>query len=125
MNERYYNCLVKLEEYNSEYVTGALARGIPEWRIMLKDVLPNAMIPIVTMFGLSVGGLLGGATVIETLFSWDGIGNMAVTAIRMRDYPVIQAYVIWMGLIYVTVNFIVDISYRLLDPQIRLSTKVE
>lgn len=114
-----------LEELNSDYVTGIRSRGVKEWRILFLHVLPNAMFPIITMLGLSVGGLLGGATIIETLFSWQGIGSMVVEAIRNRDYPLIQGYVIWMALIYVTVNFIVDLSYRFLDPQIRLKGTVE
>lgn len=114
-----------LEELNSNYVTGAWARGIPEWKIIFCHVLPNAMFPIITLVGLSVGHLLGGAAIIETLFSWQGIGNMVVEAIRVRDYPLIQGYVIWMAIIYVVVNLVVDISYRFLDPQIRLKRRVD
>lgn len=114
-----------LEELNANYVTGARARGIPESRIIWGHVLPNAILPIITLIGLSVGHLLGGAAIIETIFSWQGIGNMVVEAIRVRDYPLIQGYVIWMALIYVTVNLIVDIAYRCLDPQIRLRKRVD
>lgn len=114
-----------LEELNANYVIGARARGIPERRIIWGHVLPNAILPIVTLLGLSVGHLLGGAAIIETNFSWQGIGNMVVEAIRVRDYPLIQGYVIWMAIIYVMVNLIVDIAYRLLDPQIRLRKRVD
>ncbi len=114
-----------LEELNANYVIGARARGIPERRIIWGHVLPNAILPIVTLLGLSVGHLLGGAAIIETIFSWQGIGNMVVEAIRVRDYPLIQGYVIWMAIIYVTVNLMVDIAYRLLDPQIRLRKRVD
>lgn len=114
-----------LEELNANYVIGARARGIPERRIIWGHVLPNAILPIVTLLGLSVGHLLGGAAIIETIFSWQGIGNMVVEAIRVRDYPLIQGYVIWMAIIYVMVNLIVDITYRLLDPQIRLRKRVD
>lgn len=114
-----------LEELNANYVIGARARGIPERRIIWGHVLPNAILPIVTLLGLSVGHLLGGAAIIETIFSWQGIGNMVVEAIRVRDYPLIQGYVIWMAIIYVTVNLMVDIAYRLLDPQIRLRKSVD
>ena len=114
-----------LEELNANYVIGARARGIPERRIIWGHVLPNAILPIITLLGLSVGHLLGGAAIIETIFSWQGIGNMVVEAIRVRDYPLIQGYVIWMTIIYVTVNLIVDIAYRLLDPQIRLRKRVD
>lgn len=114
-----------LEELNVNYVIGARARGIPERRIIWGHVLPNAILPIITLLGLSVGHLLGGAAIIETIFSWQGIGNMVVEAIRVRDYPLIQGYVIWMAIIYVTVNLMVDIAYRLLDPQIRLRKRVD
>jgi peptide/nickel transport system permease protein len=114
-----------LEELSGNYVVGARARGIPEWRIMAFHILPNAMLPIITLLGLSIGGLLGGTAIIETLFSWQGIGNMVVEAIRVRDYSLIQGYVIWMAIIYVVVNLVVDISYRLLDPQIRLRKRVD
>lgn len=114
-----------LEELSANYVIGARARGIPEWKIIFFHVLPNAMLPIITLIGLSVGHLLGGTAIIETLFSWQGIGNMVVEAIRVRDYPLIQGYVIWMAIIYVVVNLIVDISYRLLDPQIRLKRRMD
>lgn len=114
-----------LEELSANYVIGARARGIPEWKIIVCHVLPNAMFPIITLVGLSVGHLLGGAAIIETLFSWQGIGNMVVEAIRVRDYPLIQGYVIWMAVIYVIVNLVVDISYRFLDPQIRLKRRVD
>lgn len=114
-----------LEELNSDYVTGARARGISEIQILFHHVLPNAMLPIITLIGLSVGHLLGGAAIIETIFSWQGIGNMVVEAIRVRDYQLIQGYVIWMAVIYVVVNLIVDVSYRFLDPQLRLKRRVD
>lgn len=105
-----------LEELSQEYVTGARARGLSEGRIMLCHVLPNSLVPILTLIGLSVGHLLGGAAIIETIFSWQGIGTMVVEAIRNRDYPVIQGYVIWMALIYVLINLGVDIACHLMDP---------
>ena len=114
-----------LEELSSNYVVGARARGVSEIRIIFGHVLPNAIIPVVTLLGLSVGHLLGGAAIIETLFSWQGIGNMVVEAIRVRDYPLIQGYVIWMAVIYVVVNLLVDISYIILDPQIRIKRGVD
>ena len=114
-----------LEELSSNYVVGARARGVSEIRIIFGHVLPNAIIPVVTLLGLSVGHLLGGEAIIETLFSWQGIGNMVVEAIRVRDYPLIQGYVIWMAVIYVVVNLFVDISYIILDPQIRIKRGVD
>lgn len=114
-----------LEELNANYVIGARSRGIPEIVIVFRHVIPNAVFPIITLAGLSVGHLLGGAAIIETIFSWQGIGSMVVEAIRVRDYPLIQGYVIWMAVTYVFVNLIVDITYRFLDPQIRLKGKVD
>lgn len=105
-----------LEELSQEYVTGARARGLSERRIMFCHVLPNSLVPVITLIGLSIGHLLGGAAIIETIFSWQGIGNMVVEAIRNRDYPVIQGYVIWMALIYVLINLAVDIACHLMDP---------
>ena len=78
------------------------------------------MMTIVTLLALSVGSLLGGTAIVESIFMWDGVGKMAVDAITMRDYPVIQAYVIWMAVIYVMVNLVTDIIYCYLDPRVRL-----
>ena len=114
-----------LEELHSNYVVGARSRGVSERTILLHHVLPNAVFPVITMTGLSAGNLLGGAAVIETIFSWQGIGNMVVEAIRVRDYPLIQGYVIWMAFLYVIINLLVDILYGILDPQVRLKRTVE
>ena len=109
-----------LEELNKEYVMGARARGVREGRILYFSVLKSSMLTIVTLLALSIGSLLGGTDIVESIFMWDGVGKMAVDAITMRDYPVIQAYVIWMAVIYVAVNLITDILYHYLDPRIRL-----
>lgn len=78
------------------------------------------MLTILTLLALSAGSLLGGTAIVETIFMWDGVGKMAVDAITMRDYPVIQAYVVWMAVIYVLVNLVVDLLYHWLDPRVRL-----
>ncbi len=109
-----------LEELGKDYVTGARARGIPFSVTLRKSVLRSCLTTILTLLSLSIGSLLGGTAIVESVFMWDGVGKLAVDAIRMRDYPVIQAYVVWMAVIYVTVNLITDLSYRLLDPRIRL-----
>lgn len=109
-----------LEELNKDYVQGARARGVREQRILFFSVLKVSMQTIVTLLALSIGSLLGGTAIVESIFMWDGVGKMAVDAITMRDYPVIQAYVIWMAIIYVCVNLITDIIYHYLDPRIRL-----
>lgn len=109
-----------LEELNKDYVQGARARGVRENRILFFSVLKASMLTIITLLALSIGSLLGGTAIVESIFMWDGVGKMAVDAITMRDYPVIQAYVIWMAVIYVVVNLITDLVYHYLDPRIRL-----
>ena len=109
-----------LEELGKPYVLGARSRGIPERTILVRHVLKNCMVMIVTLLALSIGDLLGGTAIVETIFQWDGVGKLAVDSITMRDYPIIQAYVVWMAIIYVVVNLVADIAYRWLDPRLRL-----
>lgn len=109
-----------LEELNKPYVIGARARGISERTILIKHVLKSCMIMIVTLLALSIGDLLGGTAIVETIFQWDGVGKLAVDSITMRDYPLIQAYVAWMAIIYVMVNLVADLVYHRLDPRVRL-----
>lgn len=114
-----------LEELNKEYVAGAKARGIRDRVILWRSVLKSSMLTIITLLALSVGSLLGGTAIIESIFMWDGVGKLAVDAITMRDYPIIQAYVVWMAVIYVLVNLITDLLYHALDPRIRLGVSRE
>ena len=109
-----------LEELGKEYVLGAKARGISASVILWKNVMKAAMLTIMTLLALSIGSLLGGTAIVESIFMWDGVGKLAVDAINMRDYPVIQAYVMWMAIIYVLVNLVADLLYHELDPRIRL-----
>lgn len=109
-----------LEELNKDYVAGARARGVRGHIIIWQSVMKSSMLTIITLLALSIGSLLGGTTIIETIFMWDGVGKMAVDAITMRDYPIIQAYVAWMAVIYVAVNLITDIIYHYLDPRVKL-----
>ena len=109
-----------LDELRKPYVAGARARGIPEWRILLRSVLRCVLVTLVTLLALSIGDLLGGTAIVETIFMWDGVGKLAVDSISMRDYPVILAYVMWMAIIYVVVNLAADLLYRWLDPRVRL-----
>ena len=109
-----------LEEWNKDYVQGANARGVRKSIILWKNVMKSSMLTIVTLLALSIGSLLGGTAIIESIFMWDGVGKLAVDAITMRDYPFIQAYVVWMAIIYVLVNLITDLMYHQLDPRIRL-----
>lgn len=114
-----------LEELNKDYVTGAQARGVRNGVILWKSVIKSSMLTIITLLALSIGSLLGGTAIIESIFMWDGVGKLAVDAITMRDYPMIQAYVVWMAIIYVGVNLITDILYHALDPRIRLGVSKE
>lgn len=109
-----------LDELSKDYVTGAKARGVPFSVTLTKSVLRACLVTIITLLTLSIGSLLGGTAIVESIFMWDGVGKLAVDAINMRDYPMIQAYVMWMAIIYVCVNLITDLSYRALDPRIRL-----
>ena len=108
-----------LEELNQDYVIGARARGIKESTILWRHVFPNALLPLITLLGLSLGSLLGGTAVVEVIFSYPGLGSLAVSAIKSYDYPLIQAYVMWIALIYMLINLLVDISYRYIDPRVR------
>lgn len=114
-----------LEELNKEYVIGAKARGVRNHVILWNSVLRASFMTIVTLLALSIGSLLGGTAIIESIFMWDGVGKLAVDAIIMRDYPLIQAYVLWMAVIYVLVNLITDLLYHVLDPRIRLGVSEE
>ena len=109
-----------LDELSKDYILGAKSRGVRFSVILWKSVMRECLVTIITLLALSIGSLLGGTAIVESIFMWDGVGKMAVDAINMRDYPIIQAYVMWMAIIYVTVNLITDLSYRLLDPRIRL-----
>lgn len=110
---------VILDELNQDYVIGARARGLSENMILWKHVLPNAVLPLITLLGMSVGWLLGGVAVIETVFVWPGMGKMAVYAITMRDYPLIEGFVLWIAAMYTIINFLVDLSYTYLDPRLK------
>jgi peptide/nickel transport system permease protein len=109
-----------LEELNKDYVMGARARGVRESVIFYASILKTATLTLITLLALSIGSLLGGTAIVETIFMWDGVGKLAIDSITMRDYPMIQAYVIWMALIYVGVNLITDVLYHYLDPRIRI-----
>ena len=114
-----------LEELNKDYVYGAKARGISDKVILWRSVLRSAMVTIITLLAISIGSLLGGTAIIESIFMWDGVGKLAVDAITMRDYPMIEAYVVWLAIIYVVVNLIADLLYHALDPRIRFEEERE
>ena len=107
-----------LDELAKDYIIGLRARGITERRILFGNVLKNIMGIVVTLTAISVGSLLGGVVIIETLFSRPGVGSLLMTAINSRDYPVIQAAVVWMVLAYFVVNLLADLSYRRFNPRV-------
>ena len=108
-----------LDELAKDYIVGLRARGITERRILFGNVLKNIMGVVVTLTAISVGSLLGGVVIIETLFSRPGVGSLLMTAINSRDYPVIQAAVVWMVLAYFVVNLLADLSHRRFNPRVR------
>ena len=108
-----------LEELRQDYGMGARARGFSESHILWKEVLPNALLPLITLLGLAFGSLLGGAAVVEIVFSWPGLGYTVVQAIIYRDFQTIQAIVLWIAYMYMAINLIVDLSYNRLDPRLR------
>lgn len=112
-----------LEELRQDYVIGAKARGFSDTYILWKEILPNALLPLVTLFGLAFGSLLGGAAVVEIVFSWPGLGYMVVEAITYRDFQTVQAIVLWIAFMYMFINLVVDISYNHLDPRLRKGVK--
>ncbi|MET3293239.1 UNVERIFIED_CONTAM: ABC-type dipeptide/oligopeptide/nickel transport system permease component [Brevibacillus sp. OAP136] len=102
-----------------DFVRTARAKGQKEWVIVMTHVLRSALIPVVTMTGLQFGFLLGGAVVVEQVFAWPGLGSYLIDSILTRDYPVIQALILLFSVQFLVVNLLVDISYGLLNPQIR------
>lgn len=111
---------VILEELNKDYVIAAYARGIGYKTVLFKSVFRCSVMTIITLLTLSIASLLGGTAIVETIFMWDGVGKLAIDSINMYDYPIIQAYVVWMAFIYVAINLISDIVHHYLDPRIRL-----
>jgi peptide/nickel transport system permease protein len=108
-----------LEELGQDYIRTARAKGLPEWVVVYKHALRNAMIPVLTLIGLQFGALLAGAIVTEKLFSWPGIGRLTVSAIENRDYPLLQGCILAVGLTYVLVNLATDVMYMVINPRIR------
>jgi ABC-type dipeptide/oligopeptide/nickel transport system permease component len=109
-----------LDVLGREYITAALAKGLPQRMVILKHALRNALIPVVTFLGLQMAYLLGGATIVETMFARQGIGRLAVQSIFSRDYPLVQGVVLVTATIYVLINTLTDITYVFLNPKIRL-----
>jgi peptide/nickel transport system permease protein len=109
-----------LERLSEDYLTVARAKGLPEWKVILKHALRNALIPVITVMGLQFGALLSGAIITENVFSWPGIGTLLLNAIEARDYPLVQGCILFITLSYVLVNLMTDLIYGWVDPRIRL-----
>lgn len=112
-----------LEVLNEDYVRTARAKGLTEYRVIVGHALRNALLPVITLLGLQLGALLGGAVITETVFSWPGIGQLTVEAINRRDYPVVQACVLLISVTYVVINTLTDVAYAWFDPRLRFATK--
>ncbi|MEW9936234.1 nickel ABC transporter permease [Clostridium butyricum] len=119
MSSRYIRQIreVVMEELDKDYVKGAYSRGVPQWKIIYRHVLRNILITVITLIGLSVGSLLGGSAIIENIFVWPGLGSLALNAVKARDYPLVQGYVMWTAIIFIIINLIVDFIYGILDPR--------
>lgn len=107
-----------LQTAGEEYLQAARAKGVRESRVWLKHAMRNALLPVITIMSLQIGGLLAGSIITETIFSWPGIGRLTVQAIQTRDYPLIEGCVLTLGISYLLVNFLADVCYRLADPRI-------
>lgn len=110
------SCMI--EALGKEFVITARAKGVAEWRIVLTHALPNAFLPIITLFGLGFGHTLGGSVVIESIFNWPGLGRLMVESVLTRDLPIIQASIFFFAIIFITLNMVVDILYTWFDPRI-------
>lgn len=110
---------IGLEQLNAGYVDGLRARHISEQKILFKHVLRNSLVPILALVGISMGTLLGGSAIVESIFSWPGVGNLSISAISMRDYTVVQGYALLMAIVYLLINWGVEAICRFVDPRIR------
>jgi len=108
-----------IEALRQDYVRTARSKGLSSRAVRLKHALRNALLPVVTVVGLQFGGLLGGAVLTETVFAWPGVGRMLVDAIRTRDMPLVQGTVLFIAVVFILVNLVVDLSYAALNPKVR------
>jgi peptide/nickel transport system permease protein len=110
-----------LDALSNDYVRTAKAKGLSEPTVMFRHVIKNSMLPVITVIGLDLGALLGGAVITETIFAWPGVGRLIVQSIETKDYPLIQTAVILLAVLFVLLNLLVDLTYTYLDPRIRLT----
>ena len=121
MSSRYIRQIraAMLDELGKGYVVGLRSRGLSETTILYKNVLKNIMVTVITLTGISLGSLLGGTVIVETVFTWPGLGNLIMEGISQRDYPVVQAVIVWMASAFMVVNLHTDISYTVFNPKIK------
>ena len=121
MSSRYIRQIraAMLDELRKGYVVGLRSRGLSETTILYKNVLKNIMVTVITLTGISLGSLLGGTVIVETVFTWPGLGNLIMEGISQRDYPVVQAVIVWMASAFMVVNLLTDISYTVFNPKIK------
>jgi peptide/nickel transport system permease protein len=110
-----------LDTLGTEYIRTARAKGLDERTVVWRHALKNALIPVVTILGLQIGSLVGGVVVTETVFAWPGVGRLIVQAITSRDFPLVQASVLFLSTLFVTINIVVDLTYALIDPRISIT----
>ena len=113
-----------LDEYSKDYVIALRSRGLSEMAILFQHVLLNSLVPIITLVGTSFAELLAGTTIVENIFSIHGLGYLAIKSVSNRDYPMVQGIVLWMAIIFVLINILIDLSYRIIDPRIKLGKEV-
>lgn len=121
MSSRYIRQIraAMLDELGKGYVVGLRSRGLSETTILYKNVLKNIMVTVITLTGISLGSLLGGTVIVETVFTWPGLGSLIMEGISQRDYPVVQAVIVWMASTFMVVNLLTDISYTVFNPKIK------
>lgn len=121
MSSRYIRQIraAMLDELGKGYVVGLRSRGLSETTILYKNVLKNIMVTVITLTGISLGSLLGGTVIVETVFTWPGLGSLIIEGISQRDYPVVQAVIVWMASAFMVVNLLTDISYTVFNPKIK------
>jgi peptide/nickel transport system permease protein len=112
-----------LDVLSQDYIRAARAKGLSERRISYRHALPNALLPLLTLVGLQAGAILAGAVVVETIFLWPGVGQLTVTSILSKDYPVVQGVVLLSALSYILINLLVDLSYTIVDPRINYGSQ--
>jgi ABC-type dipeptide/oligopeptide/nickel transport system permease component len=108
-----------IETLSQDYIRTAYSKGLARNRVVMRHALRNALIPVVTAFGLQLGWLLGGAVVVEAVFAWPGVGRLMLDAINVRDITVVQAGLFWFALTFILINLVVDLLYTVIDPRIR------